>query len=49
MLFNNLFSGLRFEDFFQYTEQRNNIGHRFKLFKLRSNTKMMLLFFFSEL
>ena len=38
-------SGLEFSNFFQYAEQRNTRGHRFKLFKLRSNTNKRLVFF----
>ena len=38
-------SGLSFDDFFQYAEQRSTRGHRFKLFKPRSEKHKRLVFF----
>ena len=38
-------SGLKFDDFFQYAEQGSTRGHRFKLFKMRSNFNKRLVFF----
>ena len=38
-------SGLSFDDFFQYAEQRSTRGHRFKLFKPRYEKHKRLVFF----
>ena len=39
------FSELNFDNFFQYAEQGSTRGHRFKLFKLRYNINIRLVFF----
>ena len=39
------FSGLIFDNFFQYAEKGSTRGHRFKIFKLRCNTNKRSVFF----